>query len=74
MTKRKKAESNIWWIVPLFGLIALIGATMAIFEVQYGEQIAIAGALWFTASFVVAMFYFAAKEHMEDRKKKEKKE
>lgn len=73
MTKKKQSESKIWWSVPLFGLMALIGATMAIFGVQYGEQIAIAGALWFTASFVVAMFYFAMKSEIEERKKEKRK-
>jgi len=68
MTK-KKSESKIWWTPPLFGLIALIGATMAIFEIPYGYEIALTGALWFTASFMVAMFYLAAKEHIEDREK-----
>lgn len=74
MTKKKQSESKIWWTVPLFGLIALIGATMAIFEVQYGDKIAWASGMWFVASFVVAMIYISMKEHEKEKKKKENRE
>lgn len=69
MTKKNKKESPIWHIFPITGVITLIGITMAIFEIPYGNKIAMAGGLWLGASFVIGVIYIAMKE---DQKKKEK--
>ncbi|MGD9382119.1 MAG: hypothetical protein PVI03_06705 [Candidatus Thorarchaeota archaeon] len=53
------------------GLIALFGATLAIFDVPYGSRIGMAGALWFVVSFLIALLWVAVKE--EDKKKGKKK-
>lgn len=73
MTKKK---SSIWekatWLIPLTGVIALIGATMNIFGVPYGYEIGISSAMWFAALFCVAIIAVAAKEYEKERKEKKK--
>ncbi len=70
MVKKEESESKLWNIVPLAGIIALIGGTMAIFEIPYGDKIALAGAMWFIVLFVLAILWIATKEHERERVKK----
>jgi len=74
MAKRKKklwtGENIGAGIIVGSGLTALVGATLSIFDVPYGQQIGMAGALWFGVSFVIALLWVAS---MEDNKKEKGK-
>lgn len=72
MTKQSKTKTALSWFVFLTGLVGLIGATMAIFEIPYGEKIALTGAVWFAASFVTAMLVVATEMSNEEDKELEK--
>ena len=73
MTKKKQSNTKtvLSWFVFLSGLIGLIGGTLAIFEIPYGEKIALTGAVWFAASFVTAMLVVATEMSNEEDKQKE---
>jgi len=72
MVKTTTLERTLTWAISISVTIALVGTTMAIFEIPYGEKIALAGTLWFIASFVLAMLYFAVKMEKEKEEKLEK--
>lgn len=71
--KTSKTESALGWFVLLSGIIGLIGATMLTWNIQYGEEIALTGAIWFTASFVTALLYTASRVESEKEKKEIKR-
>jgi len=72
MVKATRGERVLTLVISITITIALIGTTMTIFEIPYGEKIALAGTLWFIASFVLAMLYFAVKMEKEKEEKLEK--
>lgn len=70
MAKKKGFDwDNLVYVVPFTGLIAMIGATMAIFGVPYGAEIAQVGVLWFTVSLIIAVLCVAVKEEGKKKKK-----
>lgn len=66
----KDEHSKLWWLIPIFGLVMMIGWSMAIFELPLASQIAQTGTLWFVASIVVGVLFVAQEKRDEDDKKK----
>lgn len=74
MAKKKRGWSEyLWAVVPVTGLIMMIGLTLYIFGVPYGSEIAQVGGLWFAASIIIGIVNLAADEHHENKKKRGKK-